>query len=283
MVKIVPYIELVRPINAAMTSVAVALGFWIGGSSLNAPSLLLLIAAAGCAVGFGNAVNDIADVEGDRINHPERPLPRGAVTVREASLYATLLALAGCLFAAMVSAAHLLATAIPLLLLLTYARYLKATPFAGNILVSLLVAYPLIYGGLGAPFAEHLVLPALLAFLLNFCREIVKDIQDLEGDRATGARTTAGIGIRPLITILIALGLVYLAPLWFPHALGHFGWVYLVVCATLVVPLHATWLVILLAVRTEHRWRAVSMTLKVEMLSGLAALAADRLLLPPYR
>jgi geranylgeranylglycerol-phosphate geranylgeranyltransferase len=264
-----------------MAAVAVALGFWIGGATLPLHTLLTLMAAAICAVGFGNTVNDIVDVEGDRINHPTRPLPRGAVSPREARLYALLLAVAACALATHISYTHLAATALPLVLLLLYARYLKATPFAGNILVSLLVAYPLMYGGLATPFTAHLLVPALLAFLLNLCREIVKDVQDLAGDHATGTRTTAGIGITPLTAVLTVVGLVYLIPLWIPYLLGYFGHVYLVICAALVLPLHIVWLVLLLTVRTNRRWKAISLTLKLEMLSGLAALALDRLLLSP--
>ncbi|MBD3317074.1 MAG: hypothetical protein GF344_14905 [Chitinivibrionales bacterium] len=279
--KIVPYLELMRPINAAMTCIAVALGFWIGGAPLPPVFLLHLLGAACCAVGFGNTVNDIVDIEGDRINHPARPLPRNELSIHQAKLFALLLAAASCGLALSISTPHLLAASVPLLLLLLYARFLKPTLFAGNILVSFLVAYPLIYGGLGSTILSHLLIPAALAFLLNFCREIVKDIQDRKGDRATGAKTTAQIGIGPLNMILTILGLTYLIALWLPYALGHFGRIYLLFCATLVLPLHTAWLIIVFKARKERRWGTVSLILKLEMLSGLAALGVDRLFIPP--
>ncbi|MBD3393666.1 MAG: hypothetical protein GF418_16180 [Chitinivibrionales bacterium] len=275
MVQAVAYFKIIRPKNAAMTAVAVALGFWVADSTRTLYALALLIVSAVCAVGFGNVVNDICDAEADRINHPNRPIPSGNMTIRSAAVWAVVLAAAALVSGGLVSRIHLLGCALPLFLLLAYALFLKGTPLAGNTVVSLLVAYALLYGGLGAPAFVHLMIPAFLAFLLNLSREIVKDMEDQAGDRLHGLLTTASLPLPALRALLVWLGIVYVLNLFIPSIAGHFGIVYLVVCA-LLLPLHVTWAAMLLRRTDRHVLSRISSLIKWEMLGGMAAVAADR-------
>jgi len=235
---------------------------------------VLLLVSAACAVGFGNVVNDIRDIATDRVNHPRRPLPAGDMSVRAAIVFACALAGAALAGAALVSPAHAAGCIIPLALLLTYAFALKATALAGNVVVSLLVAYPLLYGALGAPRFSHVLVPAFLAFLLNFCREIVKDIEDRRGDALEGLTTTASLPAGVLKAMLVWLAIVYALNMFVPLPLGHFGLPYAAVCALLVLPLHIGWLVLLLK-KGETALSRVSLLMKWEMLGGMLAVAAD--------
>jgi geranylgeranylglycerol-phosphate geranylgeranyltransferase len=166
---------------------------------------------------------------------------------------------------------------VPLLILTLYAFRLKGTPLAGNVMVSALVAYALLFGSLGAPHFTHLLIPAVLAMLLNFCREIIKDVQDAPGDRAAGISTTAVLGEKAVRRIIYGCSIVYFALLFVPALLGHFGIVYAGVVAATALPLS------FLRLRKLHRpdWptqcASISTLLKIEMLAGLLALAIDRL------
>jgi geranylgeranylglycerol-phosphate geranylgeranyltransferase len=241
MVKIAAYIKLIRPGNAAMAALGVCLGFWLSGAQRSLLSLALMAISALCATGFGNCVNDINDVESDKINHPARPLPSGAITVLQASIVAAGCGLAALVLSATVSPTYCVATAIPLILLSLYAARLKATPLAGNILVSALVAYPLLYGAFEAPRLAYLAVPAMLAFLLNLSREIVKDVQDELGDRAQRLATTAVLSVPFLRIVITFVNILYVACMFLPYALGHFGLVYLGICLAAVLPLHLWW------------------------------------------
>jgi len=75
-------IKIVRPGNALMTGAAVLLGSWLARSAAPLVSLFLLVAAAMSAVGFGNVINDIVDIETDRVSHPDRPLPKTRTVVQ---------------------------------------------------------------------------------------------------------------------------------------------------------------------------------------------------------
>jgi len=268
--------KIIRPGNAAMAAMAVALGYWLSGSEAGFPSLLQLILAAACAVGYGNVINDIADVESDRISHPRRPLPSQELSLAAAVLLAFFLCSFSFVNGFLVSIPHGIGTVVPLALLSLYAFSLKATPFVGATVVSLLVAYPIVFGGISAPQSARIAVPALLAFLLNFCREIVKDVQDEAGDRAAGIRTTAMVSPPLLKAVLWGNSLAYAGFLFLPFILKHFGVIYCAVCALAALPLHLYWLYHTLGKDWKRNLGKISFAIKAEMLAGLLALALDQ-------
>lgn len=275
MTTLLPYLKIIRPQNALLAGIAVSLGFWLGQSAVPATGLVLLIMAAIAATGFGNVVNDLKDIATDRISHPDRPLPRCEITVRAARSYAVYLGFVALLSAGMVSPVHFAATAIPLVLLVIYAQFLKGTPLAGNIVVSTLVAYALVFGGLGAPLLPHLIIPALLAFLLNLSREIVKDLEDATGDRAAEIVTTASLSASGINALILSISATYLLLLFCPYVLKQFGIPYAIICGTIVVPLQLCWLALFTG--SKRRLPLISLLIKLEMAAGLLALAADRI------
>ncbi|MBD3418747.1 MAG: hypothetical protein GF398_01390 [Chitinivibrionales bacterium] len=268
--------HLIRWPNILLTSLSIALGHWLSQSNRTGFELLLLMASGMCAVSFGNTINDIMDVETDRIAHPERPLPRGDISRSTAWLFALSSLVAGLASAFAVSRIFALATLAPMILLAGYALFLKGTPLIGNIVVSLLVAYPLLYGSLKSGTMHILLAPALLAFILNLLREIVKDVQDEAGDRQAGIRTSASLPGYLLTTIMRTTTLAYLGLIMLPWWLGHFGAVYALVCSISVVPLHLYLSWRLLHPRWNLHLERTALLIKVEMLGGLAALALDK-------
>jgi len=80
-----------------------------------------------------------------------------------------------------------------MLLTVAYNSKFKKTGLIGNIMVSINVAVPFIYGGFAVANANMfpLVIFSLLAFLSGLGREVVKGIVDVTGDDAKGVRTIA--------------------------------------------------------------------------------------------
>lgn len=274
--RLLPYLGILRPANATLSLVGVILGFWISRAGGGGAALTLLCCAAFAATGFGNIINDIFDISTDRLSHPGRPLPSGAMTIIEARAFAAVLAALCLICGTAASPAHGMGAAIPLMILAGYARWLKRTPLAGNALISLLVAYPVLYGSLGAPDAARLYLPAMLAFLVNMCREIVKDLQDRSGDTAAGMVTSAALPGPAIRALVMLLTIVYVPAVFLPYALGQFHAAYLAVCIAAVLPLRGVWLWRYLASPAAGRLAAISLLIKLEMLAGLLALAADQ-------
>ncbi len=274
---IMPYIKMLRPANALMAGAAVVLGAWLA-QSVDIRSVFLLVIAAISAVGYGNAVNDIKDIDTDRICHPQRPLPQNKISPSSAIIFAFFLFSFSLVNAFLVSSVHGIGTLGPLLLLSLYAFFLKGTPLTGNVLVSLLVAYALVFGGLKAPLLQRLFVPALLAFLLNLAREIIKDFQDEAGDRLAGLTTTALLPKPAAQTILAVISIAFAGLLFVPYLAKHFGVVYAGSCMILVLPFHIWWSLLALRSRWTSFLSKISGFIKLEMLAGLLALAADRLL-----
>jgi geranylgeranylglycerol-phosphate geranylgeranyltransferase len=273
---IIPSIKILRPGNAAMAALAVMLGFWLSGNYLPFISLFEMLVASVCSVGFGNVLNDIIDVAADRINHPARPLPKGELSIISAISLLFFLCIFAVVNAYLVSMTHCLGVLVPLGLLSLYAFYLKQTPFVGNIIVSLLVAYPILFGGMGAPHFDRLILPAMSAFFLNCAREIIKDIEDQPGDAAFAVKTTARLQKSLLKAILLALSAFGPLLLALPFLLKQFGPVYLFISIFAVLPLHFYWVFFTLQFEWDKFLQRISLTLKIEMLAGLLALAADQ-------
>ncbi|MEM4293704.1 MAG: UbiA family prenyltransferase [Thermoplasmata archaeon] len=184
-----PYIEIIRPGNCILASTGVLVGGVIaaGASALalsNLPQLLLAMVVVFLSTGAGNVLNDYMDRDVDRINHPERPIPAGKIKATHAQIYACALFLAALPFALFAehSTALTFIFLLAVLLMLAYEFKFKAEGLSGNLIVSLLTAMVFVFGGcaFGNPL---LTIPfALISFLASIYREIVKDIEDVEGD-----------------------------------------------------------------------------------------------------
>lgn len=184
------FLELMRPANCLMAAVAAIIGLLIaGGREIEAAILIFL--AVFLVTGAGNAVNDYFDREIDAINRPNRPVPSGRITPRSTLLWSLALFLAGCALAGLVNELCLAIAAANSILLYIYARNLKATPLAGNLCVAYLTGSTFLFGGAvwGWPGLQANLIPFSLSSLATMSREIMKDVEDIEGDSRAGART----------------------------------------------------------------------------------------------
>ncbi len=200
--------------------------------------IALLALSTALVTAGGNVLNDLQDQEGDRKNHPDRPLVTGEVTVPTARAMAVGTFAAGVAIAVPVAVreplvAAILAAAVGLLL--GYELRWKRLGFVGNLVVAALTGFVFLYGGAGVG-APLLLLPfAAMAFLATLSREVIKDMEDREGDvdRTTLPRTH-GLGVstvvaRGAVVGAIALSAVPLA--WFVHLGTWAGDLYLVFVA----------------------------------------------------
>jgi len=142
----------------------------------------------------GNALNDVYDLEIDRINRPLRPLPRGELPVGVARFWGYLLMAGGSLVGFLISFNLGCIALFVSLLLWIYSAELKRIALIGNAAVSVCGALAFIYGALAVGNLRGGIIPAIFAFLIHLSREIVKDIEDLSGDVRAGARTLPIVG-----------------------------------------------------------------------------------------
>lgn len=207
------FVNIMRPINCVMMGLAVIVGGVIASGTLHISISLLLGSFTGFFLaGVINILNDINDLELDRINRPERPLPSGALKVRAAAMWTSVLLMLGLSTAALISAICFIVAALAALLGGLYNRFIKRTGLPGNIVVAMIVALPFLYGWLasGGGGGPLLWLFSLTAFCAILGREILKGMADVEGDSRSGIRTVAVTrGLRA--AAFAAIGLFVLA------------------------------------------------------------------------
>ena len=182
-----PYLALTRPGNVFLTAIAVIAGSFIAaGDNIVDFQIEIMIAviSAMMLVGGGNALNDYNDRESDKENHPERPIPAGLVSAEDTLIFSRML-LAGGLLLVLFGLANKLPFIIALIgtiTLISYENNLKARGLSGNIAVGFMSGAVFLFAGMVVNDPGPTLWIFGLAVLATISREIIKDIQDLEGD-----------------------------------------------------------------------------------------------------
>jgi len=183
----------------------------------------------------GNVLNDLLDREGDRTNHPDRPLVTGEFSIGGARFLATALFVSG---AVVVVPVIFIEPLVGVLLvvaggaLIGYEFRLKSRGFIGNLVVGFLTGLVFLYGGAAAGNALILVPFAAMAFFATLSREVIKDMEDVAGDvgRSTLPKTH-GMGLSGGVAqaaVGIAIALSAVPFLWFVRWGSVVGIIYLV-------------------------------------------------------
>lgn len=175
-------------------------------------------------------LNDYFDIESDKINMPNRPLPSGIVSKSEI-IYLTIFTTIMGLFSALLLGTYVLVIGIIFWFIgLLYNWKLKRTGLLGNIMVASSVAITFIIGGIavGNPWNVTVWSFGLMAFLVDLGEEISADAMDLEGDKLQNSKSIAIIWGRKAALKLSSLlfGLVILVS-FFPLLFGNLGKIYL--------------------------------------------------------
>ena len=180
--------------------------------------------------GAGYIINNIEDLKTDLVNEPEKVVISKQISVdRAKQLYLILntfgivFGLGLCLNIQKPSFSFIFIGTS--LLLYYYSKKLKSKAFIGNFIVSLLVAISMLLLGLldlNQAFqndTQSFALTVLLflscfAFLLNLIREIVKDIEDVNGDYTLNMRTLPIVfgrnRIKRLASVLCIIPIIFL-------------------------------------------------------------------------
>ncbi len=248
------YLELARPLNGTIAFISA----WMGGmfasqgrmEDLLNIRLLLVSTAAFVLLSAGNAINDYCDYDIDRINRPRRPLPSGRIRRRDALIFASILVVIGIWLGTLINRNATCIAILVFIALASYAFWLKRTPFVGNLVVSGLTGLTFVAGGVAIDSVRGTLIPALFAFLFTTAREIVKDLEDTEGDLKNNVKTLAILN--PQLAVQIAIGFMAAVVLFspIPYLFAWYSWHYL-----LVIVLGVDLVLIGLAIRL---WRDAS-------------------------
>ena len=189
-----------------------------------------------------NALNDILDVEIDKLNQPNRPLPSGDISLNNAKFLTAILmcfSLFCLVYAGYISssiedgfeswAPSILIWLLAIFLLTNYessSNYslkLKDRGLPGNFAISLSVGMVILFGAAGVfePTEPRVLSLFFIGITYNLAREIVKDIEDMEGDE--GRNTLAmRIGVEKARVLAWMILLLTMVSILAPFALEIF-------------------------------------------------------------
>ncbi len=263
-------LDIIRPVNCAMIGFAVIVGAFVSKpTSVSAVQLALGFLTGFFVCAYSMAVNDVYDVEVDKVNRPERPIPSGRVSVKEGSRLAFVVLAVGmaCAVLSLNPLAVAIAAAYAFLSWLYNGRA-KKTGLAGNLIVASSLAIPFIYGGAiggGSITGSLLLLMALTAFFSGVGREVVKAMADVEGDAKRDVNSLArsrGLAFASRVGALFFLLAVLTS--WVPLVTGLANEVY---SFGVVVP-DAIFLYLAVAIVARHE-PASAYTVKKIALAGM--------------
>jgi len=270
------------------------------------PSLLYLLVAASCLIAAaGYIINDYFDINIDQVNKPDKMVIEKIINRRTAILLHFILTTAGVLISIYVGWHTNLLVAFAniacSLLLWFYSTTFKKKLLSGNIIISLLTSWTIIvlYVALhnfythSTPASAALLesvkriykfgaLYAGFAFIISLIREVIKDMEDMEGDARYNCNTMPLAWGVPAAKVFVGVWLVVLvgAILLVLFYVLHFGWWWSIVYSMLflIVPLIYIFRQVYNA-QNSHHYHATSSNIKWVMLLGILSMLIIRLYL----
>jgi 4-hydroxybenzoate polyprenyltransferase len=272
---------------------------------MNLLLFILLVLATVLVTAGGYAINDYFDRKIDTVNNPDDVIVGRFIPLRHTMVIHMSVTIAGVLIGLYVAWAigflylgflFILGSGI----LWFYSTTYKRQAIVGNVIVALITGMipmlvllfelPVLYKNyIHLLLADNLDLSFMVkwvagfssfAFILTLAREIIKDAEDIKGDRTYGRRTLPviiGIGAsRGIVITLFALTCVSLILVYFLFLPDSFTLIYII--AFIIIPL--TIAVILTAkAKTSAQFHTASMLTKWIMVAGLLyALVANYLI-----
>jgi len=270
--KILGYLKLTRPQNNLITAISVLVGAAVSPVIESWEKVFFACLSAFFISAGGNSINDFFDLEIDRINKPQRPLPHGDISPISALRFSISLFLVGIILSFWVKPLSILVAFVACGLLIIYSSLLKRRLLLGNLTVSLVSALAFVYGGIATRDFRLSLIPAAFALLFHLGREVLKDVEDLKGDAFSGASTLpikTGVNFSLGFCSLVFSFLIVLTV--FPYILHIFSFLYLVlvVLGVDLVIVYVIWSMwVNPSCQNLHR---LSNILKADMALGLAA------------
>ena len=228
------HLKLLRPLNIITSGLAMVISSAILEGFSDTRILTLTVSIVMLFTAAANALNDAMDYEIDLVNKPLRPIPLGAVTIKNSLFISFILFSLGSVLCLQLSdSAIIIGVFIAMPMMIFYSTSLKSKYFIGNIAVSLILSMSFLFSGAAYGSISLVWTPMLLAFSLTFVREIVKDVSDIIGDQNQGLKTYPIInGVHKsarlivVLCVLVGLGSLY------PYLSGDYGKNYII---TLVI------------------------------------------------
>ncbi len=189
------FLKLTRFEHALMLALAVLISeiIVLGGFPVfTIPIILSLLVPVLSEMG-SFSLNDYLDIETDRLNKRlERPLVKGTLSPKFAFYFSWISFLLSIILSYYINFYAFTIVLVFNIFAILYNYKLKDLPLLGNIYIATTMAIPLIFGNfvISETLNPFILLLTILAFLSGLGREIIKSVQDMEGDKKARASKT---------------------------------------------------------------------------------------------
>ncbi|MEM0492908.1 MAG: UbiA family prenyltransferase [Candidatus Thermoplasmatota archaeon] len=239
-VRLKAYYSLLRPFTllapiVVSISVMIASLIQSGCSDLSLYRVLLMIMSGSVSLallnGASNALNQVTDVEEDRLSKPYRPLPRGLLRSDEVYILSIVLYLSAYLLSLIVHYVFSLFVLSIMFFTVSYSLYprMKRFVFWNQIWVAIPRGFLGILSSWSVfndPFQSVPLAIGCIAAIFLFGGTVTKDVLDSDADRAVGVHTLVNtIGVRRssfVAGVFMSLAFVLIVPLVFVGVLGYY-------------------------------------------------------------
>lgn len=272
--KILLIIKITRPLNVLIVFLTVLVaGFICSENNEIITDTILAGISASFIAAAGYIINDYFDIKIDKINRPTRPLASGSLGKNSAIIFYFIISLFGLALALSINKAAFFIAVFTIVLLLVYSYKFKSITLLGNLSVAVLTGLTFIYGGASVRNITFAIIPALFAFLINFIREIVKDMEDVEGDVRNGIESFPyrfGFAFAKNFILLVTVILILLT--CYPFIFKLYKIEYFIIVMSIVNPVLVYFLVSIFKNDSVTNLNKLSFILKLNMIFGLSAI-----------
>jgi geranylgeranylglycerol-phosphate geranylgeranyltransferase len=159
--------------------------------SMNIQTAVLIFFSMAFITSAGFAINDYFDRESDAIIKPKRPIPSGALSLKQVMVVSGVLFTVGLVMAFFINWLSFAIIAADSLLLLLYSYLVKRkSGFAANVLVGILTGTAFMYGQATITGTVNLISLSLYPIAFGTIGgNVLRDILSLEGDSKVGYPT----------------------------------------------------------------------------------------------
>lgn len=187
-------LRITRVENCLMVAACTVLGGHLGAepTGIEVSQMALAALVMALVLAYGNIINDVFDLEVDQLAKSHRPLPSGRISSGSADVLATIFAIAAFATSLLLPSPLALMSLAMIGLSYLYSWGLKGTPIVGNLTVAFMTGSTVVFGALAVGSLNLRVwLASLIIFWAFMLFEVIKDIEDRQGDARVGIVTIA--------------------------------------------------------------------------------------------
>ncbi len=257
---------------------------------------IFLVIASVLIAAAGYIINDYFDLNIDQVNKPGKVVVNVIINRRWVIFWHMFLSLLGLFFtvAALPLAAYwhlVLANIACIVLLWFYSTTLKKKLLIGNVLISVLTAWVIMIlflakhpleintlltiGKNEVRFFRLAIVYTSFAFIISLIREVIKDMEDVEGDRKYGCRTMPILWGINASKVFVAVWLIVLiaAMIILQFYVLPFGWWLSALYCVLLIIAPLMWILLrLFKATTATDFHRLSTVVKLVMLTGILSM-----------